>query len=117
MTLKEKISRLTKQLEEKERESLARNLDNMMLKDKISNLTEQLREKERESEARNQDSMILQIGSMMNSMESRLTARMDEISDITKETNDNVKSLTDYIKNELPKTLNKLGNPLSVLTK
>ena len=89
MTLKEKISRLTKQLEEKERESLARNLDNMMLKDKISNLTEQLREKERESEARNQDSMILQIGSMMNSMESRLTARMDEISDITKETNDN----------------------------
>ena len=116
MTLKEKISRLTKQLEEKERESLARNLDNMMLKDKISNLTEQLREKERESEARNQDSMILQIGSMMNSMESRLTARMDEISDITKETNDNVKSLTDYIKNELPKKIASLRTEFGVDT-
>ena len=89
---------------------------NSELEEQINKLTEQLREKERESEARNQDSMILQIGSMMNSMESRLTARMDEISDITKETNDNVKSLTDYIKNELPKKIASLRTEFGVDT-
>ena len=90
---------------------------NSELEEQINKLTEQLREKERESEARNQDSMILQkimsnvdsIMSDVGSIRSHITTTGDdthrkvvEILDITKETNVNVKSLTDYIKNELP---------------
>lgn len=63
------------------------------------------------------------VSSILNSMESRLMTKMDdthrkvvEIFDTTKETNDNVKSLTDYIKNELPSKIASLRTEFGVDT-